>query len=314
MRLAGYLSGRVAVIIVVLGLLSLIVFVGVDLLPGDPATARLGPGATPEQVEQVRERLGSDRPVLDRYREWVGGLVHGDLGTSASGKSVGEMVGSRLGNSVVLTAVAFVLLVPLSLLVGVLLGRRAGTPADRIGSSLLLLTVSIPEFVVAALLVLVLAVGLGWLPAVSLVPAGDSPLQHPDVLVLPVVSLVAVSVAWASRIIRASVATALRAPHVEFLRLNGVSEPQILRQAVLPAVYPAAAQIWLVAGTSMIGGAALVEVVFGYPGIGSLLVTSVQSGDLPVAQALAMTLGAATLLGLVAADVIGTTATRRRPA
>ncbi|ROO60455.1 peptide/nickel transport system permease protein [Micromonospora sp. Llam0] len=312
MRPARYVAGRAGSVVLLLMLLSLVVFVGTDVLPGDPVTARLGPGASPQQIEQARERLGLDRPVLDRYQEWAAGLARGDLGTSATGQPVAGMVAGRLANSAVLTATAVVVVIPLSLLVGVLLGARRGSAADRAGSAALLLTVSVPEFVIAAVLVTTLAIGLGLFPAVSLVPAGDSPLAHPEVLVLPVASLVIVSLAYAARIIRAATVTALKAPHVEFLRLNGVAAATVFRQAVLPAILPTAAQVWAVTATSMVGGAVLVELVYGYPGIGALLVTSVRGGDLPVAQAVAMVLGTVTLLGMVAADIAGTVTTRKR--
>ncbi len=296
---------RVLVIAGLLVLLSLVVFIGVDLLPGDPVTARYGPGAAPEVIDQARERLGLNRPLADRYLGWLGAAVTGNLGTSANGTPVTDLFAVRLGNSLLLAALTMVILVPASLLVGVMLGRRAGTRCDRTVSGALMLLVAIPEFVLAGVLVLVLAVGLGLFPPVSLVPAGDSPLSHPQVLVLPVLSLVCVTLAYASRLIRAATAAAYRAPHVEFLRLNGFAERGILRRAVLPAVLPVALQVWLIGGASLIGGAVLVERVFGYPGIGDVLIRAVLAGDLPVVQALALLFGALTLLAMLAADIGG---------
>ncbi|MGX2992850.1 ABC transporter permease [Streptomyces sp. JNUCC 64] len=298
--------GRLAVAGGLLVLLSLVVHAGVDLLPGDPATARLGPGATPEQAEAARERLGLDEPLHERYLDWATGLLRGDLGTSAGGTPVGELLADRLGNTTVLVGLTVLLLVPASLALGVALGHRAGRRSDRVGSAVLLLTVAVPEFVVASLLVLLFAGRPGLLPAVSLVPAGEHPLAHPEVLVLPVLSLLLTGLVYAARVIRAQTAAALRSPHVEFMRLNGLPERAVLRQAVLPAVLPSAAQIWLVGAAGLMGGTVLVEVVFGYPGIGKLLVTSVTTGDLPVVQALAMITGALTLLATVVAD-LGTT-------
>ncbi|MFD8939211.1 hypothetical protein ACFV0R_28840 [Streptomyces sp. NPDC059578] len=170
---------------------------GVDLLPGDPATARLGPGSTPEQAEQARERLGLEQPLGQRYLEWAGGLLHGDLGTSAGGAPVTELLAGRLGNTAVVAGLTVLFLVPGSLALGVALGRRAGGRVDGAGSAALLLTVAVPEFVVASVLALVVAGQLGWLPAASLVPAGEHPLAHPEVLVLPVLSLLVVSLAYA---------------------------------------------------------------------------------------------------------------------
>lgn len=281
-------------------LLSFAVFVGVDLLPGDPVTARLGATAPPARIAEVRAHLGLDRPVLSRYGSWVLGVVQGDLGMSASGRPVTSMLSDRVGNSVLLSLVTLVLLVPLSFGLAVWAAWRRG--ADRVISSGALLLVSVPEFVVAGLLVLVFAVSLRWLPAVSLVPVGASPLSTPAVLVLPVLSLLLVGLAYAVRVIRSAAVGVLASPHVEFMRLNGASPGAVLRQAVLPAVLPVAVQVWLVTGVGFVGGAVLVEKVFGYPGIGELLVSSVQTGDLPVVQALVLIIGAAMLAALVVAD------------
>ncbi|MGW4033445.1 ABC transporter permease [Streptomyces sp. NPDC004838] len=309
-----YVAGRLAVAAGLLWALSLVVYVGVDLLPGDPATARLGPGTTPEQAALARSRLGLDEPLASRYGEWAAGLVRGDLGTSANGTPVADMLTGRLGNTAVVAGLTVMLLVPLSLALGVELGRRPGGRLDGAGSAALLLTVAVPEFIVASLLALLVAGRLGWLPAASLVPAGEHPLEHPEVLVLPVLSLLLVSMAYASRVIRAQTATALETPHVEFMRLNGVPERAILRQAVLPAVLPAAAQIWLITAAGLVGGAVLVEIVYSYPGTGKLLVTAVQNGDLPVVQALAMITGALTLLATLAADLVNVADGRTEPA
>jgi peptide/nickel transport system permease protein len=214
------------------------------------------------------------------------------------------MLSERLGNSVLLAGLAIVVLVPVSLLLGVTAGVRRGRVGDRAISVGLLLVVSIPEFVVAGALVLVFAAGLGWLPAVSLVPAGAHPLSVPEVLVLPVVSLALLAVGYTGRIIRAATAAAVRTPHVEFLRLNGIAPRVVLRTAVLPAVLPVAVQVWLTSAVGLVGGAVLVERVFNYPGVGELLITAVRTGDLPVVQSLAMILGAAMLLALLVADLV----------
>jgi peptide/nickel transport system permease protein len=296
-------GARLAGVASLLVLLSVLVVVGVDLLPGDPVTSRLGATATPERIAEARTRAGFDRPLTERYLDWAGGLLRGDLGTSASGRAVTDVLSDRVANSALLAGLTLAALVPLSLAVGTWAGLRAGRRGDRIVTTAALLFVAVPEFVTAGALVLVFAIGLGWLPAVSLVPAGTSPLAVPEVLVLPVTSLLLLGLAYAVRVIRAATAAAARAPHVEFARLNGSGRGDLLRHAVLPAVLPVAVQVWLLTGVGLVGGAVLVESVFGYPGIGALLVSSVQTGDLPVVQALTMVLGAAMLVALVAADL-----------
>lgn len=298
----GRLVVRLVLTAGMLALLSVVVFVGVDLLPGDPVTARLG-AQGPEVMAEARARLGLDRPLTERYLDWLAGIVRGDLGISASGRSVADMLSERLGNSALLAGLATAVLIPVSLLVGVTAGLRRGRMGDRVISTGLLLMVSIPEFVLAGGLVLIFAVGLGWLPAVSLVPVGVSPLSVPEVLVMPTLSLVLLAAGYTGRVIRAATAAAARAPHVEFLRLNGITPATVLRTAVLPAVLPVAVQVWLVSCVGLVGGAVLVERVFGYPGVGEVLVTAVQSGDLPVVQALAMILGGAMLVALLIADL-----------
>ncbi|MDT0345707.1 ABC transporter permease [Streptomyces litchfieldiae] len=301
-RAIRLLAGRLAVTGGLLLLLSVVVFAGTDLLPGDPATARLG-GLGPAEVAEARARLGLDRPLAERYGEWVTGLLRGDLGTSAEGRPVGELLSERLGNSLLLAGLTLAVLVPGSLLLGVAAGLRQGRAVDRAVTTGMLLLAAVPEFVVAGGLVLLFAVTLGWLPAVSLVPAGASPLSVPEVLVLPVLSLLLLGLAYATRLIRAATAAAARAPHVEFMRINGLPPRTVLREGVLPAVLPVALQVWLTTGAGLIGGAVLVERVFGYPGIGDVLIRAVQSGDLPVVQALAMLLGGVMLLALFAADL-----------
>ncbi|MGW6456767.1 ABC transporter permease [Streptomyces sp. NPDC055078] len=303
--LLRYVVRRLCLSLVLLVLLSVVVFAGVDVLPGDAVSGRAGGALTPEQIADIRQQLGLRRPLIERYGRWAGGLLHGDLGTSlVSGRPVGSLMGRQLGNSVLLALLTVLVAAPLSLVLGMWAGARRGRPADRVVSAAAILLVAFPEYVFAGALVLIFAIGLDWLPAVSLVPPGDSPLQHPDLLVLPVLSLVLLSLAYAARVVRAATAAALREPHVESARLNGQRETVLLRRAVLPAVLPVAAQIWCVLGVGLVGGAILVERVFGYPGVGELLVNSVRGGDLPVAQALAMVLGAAMLVALLVADLV----------
>ncbi len=302
--LPRFVARRLSVSLGLLVLLSLIVYAGVDLLPGDPVTSRLGDRASPEQIAAARDRLGLDEPVLRRYAEWASALLQGDLGTSMlSGMQVRSLIADRLGNSALLAGITLTAVVPLSLLVGVWAGVRRGRWPDRVVSTVAVMLVALPEYVFAGLMVLVFAVWLGWFPAVSVTPATDGLPTDPDLLALPVLSLLALSLAHAVRVIRAATAAALRAPHVSTARLNGTPRSTVLRRAVLPAVLPVAVQIWCVLGVGLVGGAVLVERVYGYPGIGELLVSSVQSGDIPVAQALAMLLGAAMLLAVTAADI-----------
>jgi peptide/nickel transport system permease protein len=304
MGLARYALRRLAVSAGLLAILSVVVFVGVTLLPGDPAAARLGPTATAEQVADARHRLGLDRPLLTRYGEWAGRMLRGDLGVSLlSGRPVRELLDERLANSALLAGLTLLLVVPLSLALGLWAGWRRGGPVDRLVSVGSVLLVAVPEYIVASLLVLVVAVWLRWLPAVSVIPVGESPLTRPDALALPVLSLLMLSLAYSVRLVRAAAAAAARSPHVETAQLNGVGGAALVRHGVLPAVLPGAVQVWCVMAAGLVGGAVLVERVYGYPGLGEVLVSSVQAGDLPVAQAVAVLLGGGVLVALTVADV-----------
>jgi peptide/nickel transport system permease protein len=303
--LIRHLVTRLAVALGMLAGLSFLVFAGVDLLPGDPVTNRLGDQATPERIAAVRDQLRLDDPLLVRYGRWVDGLMHGDLGTSLlSDVPVRTLLADRLGNSALLAGITVALVVPVSLGLGLWAGWRRGRWPDRTVSTGAVVLVAMPEYVIAGLLVLVFAVSLRWLPAVSVVPSGAGPLAAPQILVLPVLSLAALSAAHSARVIRAATAAALRAPYVDNARLNGVRERTILRRAVLPAVLPVAVQLWCVLAVGLVGGAILVEKVFAYPGIGELMVAAVQAGDLPVTQAMAILLGGATLVALTVTDVV----------
>ncbi|GDY59716.1 hypothetical protein SVIO_103390 [Streptomyces violaceusniger] len=220
--LPRFVARRLSISLGLLVLLSLIVYVGVDLLPGDPVTSRLGDRASPEQIAAARDRLGLDEPVLRRYAEWASALLQGDLGTSVlSGVRVRSLIADRLGNSALLAGITLTAVVPLSLLVGVWAGVRRGRWPDRVVSTVAVMLVALPEYVFAGLMVLVFAVWLGWFPAVSVTPATEGLPTDPSLLALPVLSLLALSLAHAVRVIRAATAAALRAPHVGTARLNG---------------------------------------------------------------------------------------------
>lgn len=289
--------------VLLLALLSLLIYVGVGLLSGDPVTSRLGPTTPPARIEEIRHVLGLDRPLLVRYAEWVAGLLHGDLGMSATGRSVSDMLSDRFANSVTLAGSALLVMAPLSLVLGVWAAHRNGRFADRAVSVAALSMLSVPEFAIAGVLVLAFAVGLGVLPAVSIIGEGVFPWSQPGLMILPVVSLLLGGLAYSVRVIRAAAIGALAAGHVESMRLAGMTERTVLRRGVLPAILPVAVQVWLVTGVASVGGAVLVEKVFGYPGIGEVVVTAVQTGDLPVVQATVLVLGAAMLVALLLADL-----------
>jgi peptide/nickel transport system permease protein len=286
-------------------IVSVLLFTGVEVLPGDVATQILGQNATPERVELLRQQLSLDDPAPLRWARWVGGVLSGDLGESATtGSSVSALLVPAARNTAVLAGFAFFGVVLLALGLGVLAGRQEGRPGDAALSTAALVAVSVPEFVLAGLLVTGPALAWRWLPAVSLVPSGGSPLDRPEILVLPVLSIAVVGGAFAARLVRAVVADAYRAPHVEAVRLAGVSERRVLTRHVLPSVVGPLAQVLAFTVPYLVGGTVVVERLFSYPGLGSLLVQQVAQRDAPVVEAVGLTLAGVVVLAFVLADLV----------
>lgn len=285
--------------------MSVLLFGAVEVLPGDAARQSLGPTATPSQVRIRREQLGLDRSAPERYRDWIGGLIRGDLGSSLAGQSpVRAIIGDPLRNTLVLAAVALLVITALMLLAGLTAGSRPGSRRDGAVSAASLLVVSLPEFVVAGLLVWIFSWKLDWLPAVSLPPAGNV-LERPSILVLPALSIVLVAGAFAIRLTRAAVADVGQLAHVEAARLQGIPEHRVLLRYVLPSALGPIAQVLAFIVPYLIGGTVVVERFFAYPGIGTLLVDSVGARDYPLVEIIGLLLAAAAVAGLLIADLVG---------
>ncbi|RMI46763.1 ABC transporter permease [Streptomyces triticirhizae] len=280
------------------------VFGATELLPGDAVSAVAGPSATEAERAAVRERLGLDRDPVTRYLEWAGGALRGDLGTGyTGGRSVTELIADRLPNSLLLAGLALAVALPASVALGLLAGARAGRRADRAVSTGVLLVAGLPEFVLAALLLWLLAARTGLLPQVSLVPLGGTPLDAPEILVLPVLTLAVSGVAVGTRLVRSASAEVAASPWVEAARLRGITGPRLAARHVLPgALAPAAQALGLMTG-ALVGGAVVVETVFGYPGIGLELQQAVAHRDIPLVQGIALVLCAVTLATVLLADV-----------
>ncbi|MDT0269011.1 ABC transporter permease [Streptomyces sp. DSM 44915] len=304
MSWGAFLLRRAVALALTLAALSTLVFWATELLPGDAVSAVAGPSATEAERAAVRAELGLDRDVLTRYLEWLGGALRGDLGTGYTGaRPVAELIADRLPHSLLLAGLALLVTVPVSLLLGLLAGGRAGRRADRAVSAGVLLVAGLPEFVLATVLLWLLAAEAGLFPRVSLVPLGGGPLATPEILVLPVLTLAASGVAVGTRLVRAAAAEVAAAPWVEAARLRGVSGARLAARHVLPgALAPAVQAFGLVTG-ALVGGAIVVETVFGYPGIGLELQQAVAHRDIPLVQGIALVLCACTLVAVLLADV-----------
>ncbi|MYR73974.1 MULTISPECIES: ABC transporter permease [unclassified Streptomyces] len=303
MRVIAFAGRRLAGAAVLLVLLSGVIFAATAVLPGDAVSAVTGVDASEAQRADVRAGLGLDRSAAERYASWVAGAVRGDLGNGFVGdRPVTEVVATRLPNSLLLAGLTLAVTVPLATLLGLWTGLRGGG-ADRLVSTGAQVIAAIPEFVIAALLVAVLAVGLEVFPRVSLVPLGGTPLDVPRALVLPVLTLSAVGLTVATRLLRVSVADAAATPYCEAARLNGVRGTRLAARHILPnAAGPAVQALTLTTG-ALVGSAVVVENVFDYPGIGRELQLAVAARDIPMVQGIATTLVAVMLAVLLLGDI-----------
>ena len=309
--IARALARRVAASVVVLLGVSVLLFAATAVLPGDPATRLLGQEATPENLEAMRRQLGLDKPVPVQYADWLGGVLTGDMGNATSGRPVGPLLRERASNSLILAVVAASLTVAIALVVGVASGLRAGRPADSALSVGALVGVSIPDFVVAGVLISIFAFTLEWFPPVSLVLAEGSPLDRPSILVLPTIALAVPAGAWASRYVRAAVVDARTAPNVEAARLTGLSPQRVLLRHLLPGVIGPTAQVFAAATGFLVGGSVVVERIFAYPGMGSLLASAVAVEDIHVILATGLVMATAVVVSFLLADLAGVLANPR---
>ncbi|HEY6356902.1 MAG TPA: ABC transporter permease, partial [Vicinamibacterales bacterium] len=216
---------------------SALIYLGVSALPGDAATAALGRDATPELVTGLRKQYGLNRPVLERYGEWLSGFLRGDLGHSLpTGVPVTRVIHDKVWNTFVLAGVTMALLVPLATILGAVSALRPGGVVDQSTAALTLSLIATPQFVIGAVLAVVFAVWLGWLPAVSLIDPSRPIFSRPSILVLPVVTLLASALAQSVRMIRATMIDVLELPYIEAARLNGVAEWRLLLRHALPNI------------------------------------------------------------------------------
>ncbi|MFD8295123.1 ABC transporter permease [Streptomyces bauhiniae] len=290
--------------LVQLAALSVIVFLLTDLLPGDAATVDFNEQAGLDQVAQLRRQMGLDRPMAERFADWAHGLFTGDLGTSlVGGGPVSEVLSSSVPVTATLAVVTIVLLIPPAVAIGLLTGLRAGGRADRVVSAVTLTLTSVPDFVLALLLVGVFGLRLGWLPS-TWVGADDVWWQRPELFVLPVSVLLARTVCVLSRQIRAGTVTALDAGYTVQARRLGVPPLRLVLRHVLPNAAVPGVQELARTGDQLLGGVLVVEAVFAIPGTATALIEAVQNRDVPTVQALTLILAAVACLLNLAADLV----------
>jgi peptide/nickel transport system permease protein len=310
--LAALLARRIAISLLLLLTVSVLVFAGTELLPGDVAQMVLGQGATPEALAGLRAALHLDQPAWLRYLHWLWGLLHGDAGRSlVNGMDVASLVGRRLANSLHLALFTTLVTVPLALLVGMTAAIWRGSAYDRIVNVLTIATVSIPEFLFATLAVLIFAVRLRWLPALSLVPRGADFADLLRAYALPVATLSIAIFAQMARMTRAALVNTLSSSYVEMALLKGVRPVRLVLRHALPNALGPVANAVALSLSFLLGGVIIVETVFDYPGLAKLMVDAVSTRDMPLVQACAMIFCTAYLLLVLVADVVALLANPR---
>lgn len=299
--MTGYLARRLLLGVVQVLLVVTGVFLLTEALPGDAAVTIAGDDPDPAVIAGLRDELGLNRPMWERFADWLLAALQGDLGTSLVGpRSVGEVIGSAAGPTLLLAGLALALLVPLATVLGLLAARSEGSRLDRLVTSTTLGLYAAPEFAMAILLVTVFAVQLGWFPPTAI---GGSLLTDPALLVLPIVVLLLRPVCSLSRLVRAGMIEAQRSPYVEHARRLGISTTRIRLAHALPnAAAPAVQQLARTADW-LIGGVIVVEAIFVVPGLGTALLEAVSARDLPVVQGLAVVFACTTVLVNLGADL-----------
>lgn len=304
---------RLGLGLVTLFVVSIMIFSAVTLLPGDFATAILGQSATPETVAAFQRQIGLDRPPVLRYLFWIGGVLHGDFGKSFSSagglggghvRTVVSLVLPRLKNTLFLASFAALIAVPLSLALGMLAALYRNSIFDRLVNLATLTSISVPEFFIAYILMLFLAVRLPIFYSLANVSADTPLLERIARCALPAMTLVLVIVAHMMRMTRAAIINLLASPYIETARLKGVTPGRIIFRHALPNAWAPIATVIAINLAYLIVGVVVVEVVFVYPGIGQLMVNSVSARDIPVVQACALVFAVTYILLNLLADIV----------
>jgi peptide/nickel transport system permease protein len=303
--LVSHVAKRLLSAIPILAVVAVTVFLIIHITPGDPASIMLGPNATPEQVGQLRHTMGLDRPLLIQFIEWVGGVLHGDLGYSVFlHQEVSAAIASHLQPTLFLAIFAELLAVIVAIPAGIVAARRRGTVVDQSFMGFALLGVSVPSFLLGLFLVLVFAVLLGWLPSSGYrAPSAgiDLFLQY---LVLPAIALGAMQAALIARMSRSSMLDVLSSNYVRTAKAKGVSDGLIVYKHALKN---AAMPILTVVGQSfgaLMTGAVVIETVFNIPGIGQLVINSIQRRDFVVIQGVVLTIALSYVLINLEVDLL----------
>jgi peptide/nickel transport system permease protein len=276
---------RVALSILLLLAVSVLIFVGTQILPGDVAQSILGQAATPEAVANLRAQLGLNDPAYVRYFRWLFGLLTGDLGNAlSSGLPIGPAIAERLSNTLFLAFWAAAVSVPLAILLGLIAVRHRNGFVDKLISASTLAAVSLPEFFIGYLLIYFVAVKLGWFTSVSTVFDGMPFLQRMSAIALPATTLTLVVLAQMMRMTRAAILNVMQSAYVETAELKGLSRSEIIWRHAFPNAVAPIINVVMLNLAYLVVGVVVIEVIFVYPGMGQYLVDHVAKRDVPVVQ------------------------------
>lgn len=303
---------RLALGLLLLFFASILIFMGVLILPGDVAQSILGQSATPQALANLRAELGLEQPAVTRYFSWLGGIFQGDLGTAlTNGRDIAESVGFRLKNTLFLAFWAAVISVPLAIFLGLLAVRYKDRWPDKLISGVTLTTISIPEFMLGYLLMFWISVKWGWFSPVAIINDSMSLGEKLNTIALPVIVLVLVVLAHMMRMTRAAILNVMQSAYIETAELKGLSTFAVIRRHAFPNAIAPIVNVVMLNLAYLVVGVVVVEVVFSYPGMGTYLVDHVAKRDMPVVQACGL-IFAAIYIGLnLVADLVSILANPR---
>lgn len=299
------IAKRAALGLLTLLVVSIILFVGVELLPGDVAQAILGQDASPENVANLRRELGLDLPPHVRYFEWLAGVLQGDFGQSiATRREISELIGTRIWNTLFLAGFAAAIAVPLAVGLGILAAMYRNSLFDRSVNIAALLSLSVPEFFVCYVLILWLSVNLGIFPSISNINPGLDLSERAYRTLLPALALTIGVLAYMMRMTRAAITNLMAKPYIQMARLKGASPASVIVRHAFPNAFAPIINVVAISLAHLVVGVVVVEVIFVYPGVGQLLVDSVSRRDVPVVQACSLFFALTYILLNLVADIL----------
>ena len=303
---------RIALGVLLLLAVSVLIFAGTQILPGDVAQAILGQSATPESLANLREQLGLNQPAYIRYFHWLGGVLTGDLGTSmSSGQDIATSIKERLWNTLFLAFWAAIVAIPLAITLGLIAVRYRDGWVDKLISGLALASTSFPEFFIGYLLVFYFAVQHQWFPAISTVYEGMSFGERLQAIALPAAALTLVVLAHMMRMTRAAILNVMQSAYVETAELKGLSAFAVIRKHAFPNAIAPIINVVMLNLAYLVVGVVVVEVIFVYPGMGQYLVDHVTKRDVPVVQAVGLIFAAVYISLNIIADIAAIVANPR---